>query len=359
MSETTSASFNARFQPLYYKLRAGRTALLLVGLLVTLGIELLAVTVSVTEFALVGNPGDHITDAFVILNGETQVVDVEIEIVDWDRALDGITRTYDTGTLERSCSSWMSLSSVTAMLAPDAEIEIPLDIRVPEAVQGTYWTGILISASVAGGSVEEGDIRLSRQFLVRVFVTVSPTTPNGRVSNLQVLGVNPLGIEVEFANTGDTFLSDVSGLIAVESSAGVTLFEIPLIPFDVLPGYVLRQSVRGNWGLQATGMYLIRAVLDFGAEYLVAGQSVLRIDELHLTAIGTANFPPTDLNGDGLYEDVNGDGTLTVADADLLEGFIDTPPVQDNARAFDFSNDGDVTTADVKVLRDTVLRAIE
>jgi dockerin type I repeat protein len=194
---------------------------------------------------------------------------------------------------------------------------------------------------------------------VRVFVTVLPTTSAGRVSNLQVLGINPLGIVMEFANIGDTFLSNVSGLIVVESSAGIALFEIPLIPFDVLPGYSQSQTVFGEWGLQAAGLYLIRAVLDYGAEYLVAGQSVLRINELHLIPIGTASLPPTDLNGDGLYEDVNGDGTLTEADADLLEGFIDSPPIQGNARAFDFSNDGDVTTADVSVLRDIVLRVIE
>ncbi|MCK5246553.1 hypothetical protein KAR02_06620, partial [Candidatus Bipolaricaulota bacterium] len=60
-----------------------------------------------------------------------------------------------------------------------------------------------------------------------------------------------------------------------------------------------------------------------------------------------------------LYEDVNGDGILTEADVDLLEAFIDSSPVQDNARAFDFSNEGDVTTADVSILRDIVLRAIE
>jgi hypothetical protein len=311
MRDPTNASFGARSQPSRHTSRVGQTVLFMMGLLIVLGIEMWAITVSVSEFSLVGDPGGWIADAFVIFNGEPQAVDVEIEVVDWDRALDGITRTYEISTLERSCASWMSVSSVTATLAPNAEIEIPLDIRVPEGVQGTYWAGMLITASATGVSVDEGDIKLSRQFLVRVFVTVLPTTSAGRVSNLQVLGINPLGIVMEFANIGDTFLSNVSGLIAVESSAGIALFEIPLIPFDVLPGYSQSQTVFGEWGLQAAGLYLIRAVLDYGAEYLVAGQSVLRINELHLIPIGTASLPPTDLNGDGLYEDVNGDGTLT------------------------------------------------
>lgn len=359
MSDSTRVYFDVRFQPPRPRERTWRTILLAMGLLIALAIELLAVTVSVTEFTFSGQPGNPISDAFVILNDESQPVNVDIQIVDWDRAPDGVTRTLDAGTLERSCASWMTLSSENAMLAPDSEIEILLDIQVPEAVQGTYWTGILISASATEGSIEEGDIRLLRQFLVRVLATVSPTALDGRVSSLRVLGINPLGIEVVFTNTGDTVLSGVSGLIAVESSAGATLFEIPLIPFDVLPGYVLRQSVLGNWGLQTAGIYLIRAVLDFGVEHLVAGQSVLRINDLHLIPIGTASDPPMDLDGDGLYEDVNGDGVLTVDDADLLAGFIDSPTVQSNSRAFDFSNDGEATITDATILRDIVLRAIE
>jgi hypothetical protein len=359
MSDTSMTYSKARFHPNRSRTWAGRTILLAMGLLFALAIELLAVTVSVTEFSFSGRPGDPISDTFVILNGEGQPVDVDLEIVDWDRALGGITRTLDAGILERSCAAWMSLSVEDATLIPDSEIEITLNIHVPETAQGTYWTGILISASATSGAVEEGDIKMLRQFLVRVFVTVSPSAPDGRVSNLQVMGINPLGVEVTFANTGDTVLDGVSGLIAVESSAGTTLFEIPLVPFDILPGYILRQSVLGEWGLQAAGIYLVRAVLDFGVEHLVAGQFVLRIEDLDLSPIGTARDIPTDLNGDGLYEDVNGDGTLTSDDADLLEGFMDSSPVQDNSRAFDFSNDGDATMADVYILRDTVLRAIE
>jgi PKD repeat protein len=359
MSDTIKTTSKARVHPSSNRAWAQRTILLAMGLLFALAIELMAVTVSVTEFSFSGQPGDPISDALVILNGEGQPVDVDLQIVDWDRAQDGITRTLNAGTLERSCAAWIRLSAEEATLVPDSEIEISLDIHVPETVQGTYWTGILISARGASRSVDEGCIKMLRQFLVRIFVTVSPSEPDGRVSNLQVLGMNPLGVEVAFANTGDTVLAGVSGLIAVESSAGTTLFEIPLVPFDVLPGYVLRQSVLGEWGLQVAGIYLVRAVLDFGVEHLVAGQFVLQIEDLSLSPIGTASDTPTDLNGDGLYEDVNGDGTLTADDADLLEGFIGSSPVQDNSRAFDFSNDGEATMADVYILRDTVLRAIE
>jgi len=61
--------------------RAGQTVLFMMGLLIVLGIEVWAVTVSVTEFALVGDPSSWIADAFVIFSGESQAVDVEIEVL--------------------------------------------------------------------------------------------------------------------------------------------------------------------------------------------------------------------------------------------------------------------------------------
>jgi len=359
MDDANNVNFELRFRPSFRGSRSSKALLFVVGLVIIVGIRVCAVTVSVSEFTFVGDADDQIRADFVLLNDDTGAVQLEIETVDWDRALDGVTRFYEPGTLERSCASWISLSQQASTLAPNAEIEIQFVIHVPEGVRGTYWAGVLINVSVVRETSEQGDIRLLRQFLVRVFVTISPTNQRGSVSDLQVHGVNPLGIEVSFSNTGDTLLADVSGLIAVEFSTGVSLFVIPLVPFDVLPGYTVRQFVLGDWGLHTAGSYLIRAVLDFGAEYLVAGQSVIRIDELRLVPIGTGELSPTDPDGDGLYDDVDGNGILTITDVNLLRDFLNSRPIQDNARAFDFDNDGGVTTADVDVLRNIVLRTID
>jgi DNA-binding transcriptional ArsR family regulator len=57
-----------------------------------------------------------------------------------------------------------------------------------------------------------------------------------------------------------------------------------------------------------------------------------------------------DLDGDGRYEDVNGDGRATVADVQALFANWDTPPVQNDPAAFDFNADGRVSMADVQRL---------
>jgi len=60
----------------------------------------------------------------------------------------------------------------------------------------------------------------------------------------------------------------------------------------------------------------------------------------------------TDPDGDGLYEDVNGDGDATAGDATVLFNavFEGNAVVMDNPDAFDFSGDGDVTPGDATVL---------
>jgi PKD repeat protein len=59
---------------------------------------------------------------------------------------------------------------------------------------------------------------------------------------------------------------------------------------------------------------------------------------------------PTDPDGDGLFEDVNGDGNATGTDVTALFTNIGSPAVQDNPSAFDFNGDGQVTGSDVTAL---------
>jgi len=65
--------------------------------------------------------------------------------------------------------------------------------------------------------------------------------------------------------------------------------------------------------------------------------------------------PPRDLDGDGLYRDVDGDGTFTIADIRLFVRHWDSDAVQENANAFDFDGDGDVTAEDAATLLETLL----
>jgi len=329
--------------------------MLLVGAAFTAG----AFSVSVSEIHLDGAPGEVVEWAFAVLNDEEESVVVRLSIVDWEVDLLGVTQIHSPGTLRGSCAGWLAMAPTERALAPAEEAEVSLSVRVPEKASGTFWCGLLIRVSPAEEPSPAGGLRIARQFLVRVFVTMSPATPNGRVSGLRVRGLSPLGVELQFDNTGDTYLRDVSTLIVIENDSATSIAELAVPPFDVLPGYAVRRLVRWHWALQRAGVYVIRAVCDFGADRLVAGQIALRVPELELAPIGGAEAVPADLDGDGLFEDVNGDGRLDVFDPALLRDSLGDPSVTGNARAFDFDNDGELTEADVAVLEERVLRSAD
>lgn len=59
--------------------------------------------------------------------------------------------------------------------------------------------------------------------------------------------------------------------------------------------------------------------------------------------------PATDPDGDGVYEDVNGDGSVNVVDVQALFSNLNSDTVSGNL-AFDFNGDGSVTVTDVQYM---------
>lgn len=68
--------------------------------------------------------------------------------------------------------------------------------------------------------------------------------------------------------------------------------------------------------------------------------------EVTIGSIGSSTKPPKDLNGDGLYEDVNGDGELTQGDPFTLAFNMKSQSIKNSASLFDFNWDGKVTFDD-------------
>jgi hypothetical protein len=57
--------------------------------------------------------------------------------------------------------------------------------------------------------------------------------------------------------------------------------------------------------------------------------------------------PATDPDGDGVYEDVNGDGQFNIVDVSQYLQRLEDPTVQSNPDAFDFDGSGSVNIVDV------------
>jgi len=59
---------------------------------------------------------------------------------------------------------------------------------------------------------------------------------------------------------------------------------------------------------------------------------------------------PKDLNGDGLFEDVNGDGKLDFGDIVILFLNFERSEIRDYCQFYDFNGDGQVNFGDVIAL---------
>jgi subtilisin family serine protease len=71
----------------------------------------------------------------------------------------------------------------------------------------------------------------------------------------------------------------------------------------------------------------------------------------------TGSSPPQDLDNDGYYEDVNGDGVFSIADVNALYYNLYSPAVQNNPEAFNFdlATPASVSYSDVQALYDYLM----
>ena len=74
----------------------------------------------------------------------------------------------------------------------------------------------------------------------------------------------------------------------------------------------------------------------------------IRVEDTAPVVIG--NSPATDPDGDGLYEDINGDGSFNIVDVQALFANRGSDAIQNNPSLFDFNRDGTVNVVDVQAL---------
>ncbi|MFC5970386.1 malectin domain-containing carbohydrate-binding protein [Halomarina salina] len=102
--------------------------------------------------------------------------------------------------------------------------------------------------------------------------------------------------------------------------------------------------------------YFVAAVEDgdgdpgFASNYVVLRYDPSSTGDDGPGPVGEFTSPPTDPDGDGVYEDVNGDGSFTVSDVQAFFQNFEDGVVQANEDAFDVNGDGSVTISDVQAL---------
>lgn len=311
--------------------------------------------------------GSEQSTSFTVVNDEAEPVSIEIALCDWRRDVQGNNRfCEDAGDVARSATPWVSVTPQQFDLAAEERRDVQLRLDVPETgpngdpLEGTYWSAAMIAASPKTDDDEDGGTRIvvKRRFGLKVILDLRGTgTERGQVSNLRQHGLNPLWLQLEFQNRGTLNLRDISGRVEIRNDQGETIEQIDIQSFPILPGATRRlrvQSERPEGDRLPPGRYVALAILDYGAPNPVGAQAVFDVPTLDLRPLGEAENAPQDLNGNGFYEDVDGDGDVTLDDPALLGFAVDSPAVQENWPAFDFNNDGQATFDDVISLKNQI-----
>lgn len=104
----------------------------------------------------------------------------------------------------------------------------------------------------------------------------------------------------------------------------------------------------------SVGTYDVTAIhSEFGSatESVTIREGETTTVELDLeNQIKLGEYEPQDTTGDGLYNDVNGDGQTTHGDVNVLFEYIESDAVQNNPEKFDFDENGQISFSDVLAL---------
>jgi len=335
-------------------------------LIVVSGVSLISfgLRLSQIEFDFGLPTGTAQTGTFLVINDESEPTTVNVTLADWDRLPDGENRFIEPGSVARSAANWVTFAPAQFTLAPDESVEVRFTLTVPTDITGTFWTALLVEGSPRQVETPGGTtVLVRRRFAVKILETPPGSGPlEGRITDIQIGGQNPLTTVVQFENTGLVNMPGVKGRVEVRDTGGTTVESIPIEEFPVLPGAQRVLQVLSQRPLGQTlppGRYQVLTILDFGGANLLGGQLVLDIEPLALVPLNDAGNLPQDLDEDGFFEDVNGDGVFDDNDPILLGFQLNEPGVQENIRAFDFDNDGDVDFDDVLNLRQRLAEASE
>jgi hypothetical protein len=172
-------------------------------------------------------------------------------------------------------------------------------------------------------------------------VTVTGATPGETVTLLRVEGELNLDGVPEYDGTPgyDVEAYEANRVLELETYTA-TADSTGEATFDV----TLTESSEAG-GLN----YFVAAVGDSSQSGQVS-QSVVLEYAPGPGPVGNFENAPTDPDGDGVYEDVNGDGSVNVLDAQAIFSNTADPVVQNSVDAFDFNGDGEVNLLDAQAL---------
>ncbi len=244
----------------------------------------------------VGVPGVSIT------NKGDRPITLKLYLNDNRLLLYGTEENLPPGTIPRSCAPWITLNDEILELGPKETWRTSLRLEVPPGAEGSYWTKLLIEEiSKPQPTRTVVDERTYEVFLMqRVGIRVFEDVPGTEVVGARITNVgvhqdddDSSRVLVSVENTGNTLLR-CTGTVELRESGGTVVEILPLGPggtFSIFPDSH-RKLVAPFEAEFPLGTYVALAIVDFGADHLVAGDTVFRVTADGVVPGPGASRPP-------------------------------------------------------------------
>jgi len=202
-----------------------------------------------------------------VRNEGARPLQLRLYLSDYDQAEDGAYLFHEPGTARGTCQGRISFFPDNALLEPGQRQEIQVRI---EPGAGACWSLLFIESAPEG----TGQVRVANRIGVRVLNAPASLPSDGGLAEVRASQSDSVRVEMLFRNTGPAPV-ELHGTLEIRDLAGTAVVSAQVGPLGVLPAH----SRRFTTTLPALppGDYLAVPVLDFGAEWLAAGQALLTV----------------------------------------------------------------------------------
>ena len=244
--------------------------------------------VSPMEFHLSTANGETTTGSFWVRNRGTETIALKVYTGDFWIEPDGKEAFLEPGKVERSCSKWIEVAPEELELKPNESRSIRFNLTVPPAKTGTFWSMIFIEQTNKPTikTAQKGQQQFNILSFQRVGVRIYQEVPDSKKGEGRITQVNVergkkdefLIVSLKVENNGNVLLK-CKGSADIKDERGETVESAKLDEFNCYPHAARIVSGAFNTRLKP-GQYTALAVIDYGAEYLVAGETVFKVNPI-------------------------------------------------------------------------------
>lgn len=237
------------------------------------------------EFHIDVASGEEATYTFFVRNRGEETIALKVYAGDFWIKPDGKEVFLEPGEIKRSCAPWLELAPEELELAADQSQAVRLKIAVPAEKTGTYWAMVFVEQITKPTikTAKRGASQFNILSFQRVGVRIFENAPGAKMGEGKVTQLNigwsseeeAFKIDLMFENDGETLLK-CKGEVEIKDETGQTVADMEIDEFKSYPEATrtIRALLQEKLSL---GQYSALAVIDFGAEHLVAGEAVFEV----------------------------------------------------------------------------------